>query len=145
LTFFRCALAPRDTTGAETRPPLACAAIPHGALAAAGVAAAGVGWRKLFVCVFGVGCRGSALLPRLARSRAARWFGCPELNCCRPPVSDMDEVAGDGGALLPTRRTNEEFIRESERADMGGVGDGAGVERTDPDASLQPLLPCVAR
>ena len=57
----------------------------------------------------------------------------------------MDEVAGDGGALLPTRRTNEEFIRESERAYMGGVGYGAGVERTDPDASLQPLLPCVAR
>ena len=56
----------------------------------------------------------------------------------------MEEVAGDGGALPPIRRTNEEFIRESERADMGGVGEGAGVERTEP-ASLQPLLPCVAR
>ena len=39
---------------------------------------------------------------------------------------------------------DDEFIRESERADMGGVGEGAGVERTEP-ASLQPLLPCVAR
>ena len=150
FTFFRFALAPRDTTGAETRPPFACAAIPHGALVAAGVAAARIGWRKLFVCVFGVDCLDptpAVLLPLLARSRAARWFGWPELNCCRPPVSDMEEVAGEGGALLPIRRTNEEFIRESERADMGGVGgvgEGAGVERTDP-ASLQPLLPCVAR
>ena len=59
----------------------------------------------------------------------------------------MDELAGDGGALLPIRRTSDGFIRadESDRADMGGVGEGAGVERTEP-ASLHPLLlPCVAR